>query len=142
MTDAASVVVPWAGTRRPQARPDRSPGLPRARGAPARSVTGRGARGVTRLAHITALDRVGVATVLAIRPNGATLSSAGGKGLDRCSASVSACMEALELHHAETASLASLCAPYTAVGPGTGGDGRRGSAAPRAAPARQGIAIP
>jgi ribosomal protein S12 methylthiotransferase accessory factor len=32
-------------------------------------------------------------------------------------------MEALELHHAETASLASLLAPYTAVGPGTGGDG-------------------
>jgi hypothetical protein len=38
--------------------------------------------GVIRLAHLTGLDRVGAATVLAIWPNGATLSSAAGKGPD------------------------------------------------------------
>ncbi len=146
MTDAASVSF------RGQALGGRKRDLTAHRARPAQEVLPRvlslaGRAGVTRLAHITALDRVGVATVLAIRPNGATLSSAAGKGLDRCSASVSACMEALELHHAETASLASLCAPYTAVGPGTGGDG--GAEAPprellplaRASPFHDGLPV-
>ena len=146
MTDAASVSF------RGQALGGRKRDLTAHRACPAQEVLPRvlslaGRAGVTRLAHITALDRVGVATVLAIRPNGATLSSAAGKGLDRCSASVSACMEALELHHAETASLASLCAPYTAVGPGTGGDG--GAEAPprellplaRASPFHDGLPV-
>ena len=82
-------------------------------------LTGRA--GVTRLAHITGLDRIGVHTALAIRPNASTLSSAAGKGLDSSAALLSACMEALELHHAETATLRCLRAPYRNIAPGTGG---------------------
>ena len=82
-----------------------------------------GHAGVTRLAHITGLDRVGVHTALAIRPNGSTLSSTAGKGLDPSAAALSACMEALEAHHAETATLRCLRAPYRDIAPGTGGAG-------------------
>ncbi|MEO8561618.1 MAG: YcaO-like family protein [bacterium] len=57
--------------------------------------------GITRLADVTGLDRVGVTTVTAVRPNGRTLSSSAGKGFTRMAALVSAAMESLEVHHAE-----------------------------------------
>jgi ribosomal protein S12 methylthiotransferase accessory factor len=61
-----------------------------------------GSCGVTRLANITGLDRVGVPVALATRPNGATLSTSAGKGLTLEQAFVSAAMEAMETTVAET----------------------------------------
>ncbi|GLV88214.1 methanogenesis marker 1 protein [Streptomyces lavendulae subsp. lavendulae] len=57
--------------------------------------------GITRLANITGLDRIGIPVTLAVRPNGRTLSTNAGKGLTLENALVSGAMEALELHHAE-----------------------------------------
>ena len=57
--------------------------------------------GITRIADVTGLDRIGIPTVLAIRPNAPTLSIASGKGFDLPTATVSAAMEAIELYHAE-----------------------------------------
>ena len=57
--------------------------------------------GVTRLARQTDLDRVGIPTWAAFRPNAKSLASAQGKGLDDASACVSAAMEALEVAVAE-----------------------------------------
>ncbi len=57
--------------------------------------------GVTRLANITGLDRIGIPVTLSIRPNGRVLSLGSGKGLTLTAALVSGAMEALELHHAE-----------------------------------------
>lgn len=57
--------------------------------------------GITRLADITGLDRVGIPVTMAIRPNGRTLSNHAGKGASLEAAMVSAAMEALEIHHAE-----------------------------------------
>ena len=57
--------------------------------------------GVTRLADITGLDRVGIPVVQAIRPMGRSLSVAQGKGPDLASATASAAMEAAEGWHAE-----------------------------------------
>jgi ribosomal protein S12 methylthiotransferase accessory factor len=57
--------------------------------------------GVTRLANITGLDRIGITTFSAIRPNAETLAVASGKGITEDAARVSALMEAIELFHAE-----------------------------------------
>jgi ribosomal protein S12 methylthiotransferase accessory factor len=57
--------------------------------------------GITRVADLTGLDRVGVTTASAIRPNGRSLSNSAGKGFTKMAAIVSAAMEALELYHAE-----------------------------------------
>ena len=57
--------------------------------------------GITRLADVTGLDRLGLPVVLAVRPLGRSLAVSQGKGLTREQASVSAILEAMELHHAE-----------------------------------------
>jgi len=57
--------------------------------------------GVTRVADVTGLDRVGIPVWTAVRPNSRTLSVTQGKGLEPFSARVSAAMEALEAAHAE-----------------------------------------
>jgi ribosomal protein S12 methylthiotransferase accessory factor len=57
--------------------------------------------GITRVADVTGLDRVGIPVWLAVRPNARTLSVSQGKGLDPDAARVSAAMESLELAHAE-----------------------------------------
>ena len=53
--------------------------------------------GITRIANITGLDRIGLPVAAAIRPNSPTLSTSAGKGLTPVQAKVSAAMEALEL---------------------------------------------
>ncbi|MFO1068587.1 MAG: YcaO-like family protein [Geminicoccaceae bacterium] len=60
------------------------------------------AMGITRIANITGLDRVGIPTVTVIRPNSRSVAVAQGKGLDLASAKVSGVMEAIEVFHAET----------------------------------------
>lgn len=68
--------------------------------------------GITRLADITGLDRIGVSTIVSYRPNGRTLSSAAGKGFSTAAAQVSAAMEAIELYHAENPRIPDFRASY------------------------------
>ncbi len=58
--------------------------------------------GITRIADITGLDKIGVPVCNAIRPDARSLSVSQGKGLTRPQGRVSAAMEAIELFHAET----------------------------------------
>ncbi len=64
-----------------------------------------GTMGITRLADVTGLDRVGVPTVIAVRPNSRSIAVHQGKGLTRTAAKVAAIMEAAEAFHAETIEL-------------------------------------
>jgi YcaO-like protein with predicted kinase domain len=57
--------------------------------------------GLTRVADVTGLDRIGIPVWQAIRPNGRGLSVAQGKGLTPALAMASAAMESFESHHAE-----------------------------------------
>src|SRR5262249_46997934 len=62
--------------------------------------------GITRLADVTGLDRVGLPVVLAVRPLGPSLAVSQGQGLDRDHACIAAVLEALELHCAARPGLA------------------------------------
>jgi ribosomal protein S12 methylthiotransferase accessory factor len=57
--------------------------------------------GITRLANITGLDRVGIPVYIAIRPNSRSIATSQGKGFDRDHARASALMESIENWHAE-----------------------------------------
>jgi len=59
------------------------------------------AHGITRVADVTGLDRLGIPVFQAVRPVARTVSVSQGKGLDAMAARVSAVMEAIELRHAE-----------------------------------------
>lgn len=59
------------------------------------------AAGVTRLANITGLDRVGIPVVAAYRPNARSVAVSQGKGLTLEAALASGLMEAVESYHAE-----------------------------------------
>jgi YcaO-like protein with predicted kinase domain len=71
--------------------------------------------GITRVANVTGLDRIGIPVWMCVRPNGRSLSVAQGKGLNAELAQVSAIMESIECHHAEHAAPPALVAPYRAV---------------------------
>jgi YcaO-like protein with predicted kinase domain len=58
--------------------------------------------GITRVANVTGLDRVGIPVVAVTRPNARSISVAQGKGLDLAAAKASGLMEAIEGFHAET----------------------------------------
>lgn len=60
------------------------------------------AAGVTRLADVTGLDRLGVPVWVCVRPNSRGLATSQGKGLSHDAARISALMEAIESWHAET----------------------------------------
>lgn len=57
--------------------------------------------GITRVADITGLDRIGIPVWLAIRPNARSLSGGQGKGTTPGAARASAVMESIETWHAE-----------------------------------------
>lgn len=57
--------------------------------------------GITRLADITGLDRIGIPVTLAIRPNSRTIVGSTGKGVTLAAARASGAMEAIEMFHAE-----------------------------------------
>ena len=59
--------------------------------------------GITRVANVTGLDRIGIPVWQAIRPNSRSLSVFQGKGVDGPAAKVSAIMESVEAWHAEFA---------------------------------------
>jgi YcaO-like protein with predicted kinase domain len=58
--------------------------------------------GITRIANITGLDRIGVPVVMVCRPNSRSIAVSQGKGLDLAAAKASGLMEAVETYHAET----------------------------------------
>ena len=57
--------------------------------------------GITRVANITGLDRIGIPVTLAIRPNSRSVAVSQGKGRTLDDAKASALMEAIEIWHAE-----------------------------------------
>jgi YcaO-like protein with predicted kinase domain len=57
--------------------------------------------GITRVADVTGLDRIGIPVAIATRPAARSVAVSQGKGLDHASARVSALMEAIEVWHAE-----------------------------------------
>jgi len=59
------------------------------------------AAGITRVAEVTGLDRIGIPVALAVRPNSRSLSVSQGKGVLKDEAFISAVMESLELATAE-----------------------------------------
>jgi ribosomal protein S12 methylthiotransferase accessory factor YcaO len=61
--------------------------------------------GITRVANVTGLDRIGVPVVTVCRPNSRALAVTQGKGADLASAKASGLMEAVESYHAERISL-------------------------------------
>lgn len=68
--------------------------------------------GLTRVADITGLDRVGIPVTLAFRPDSPTMANSTGKGLTLEAALVSGAMEAMELYHAEHVELPVLRHTY------------------------------
>ena len=60
------------------------------------------AMGITRIANLTGLDRLGIPVVGVFRPNSKSVAVAQGKGLDLDAAKASGVMEAVETFHAET----------------------------------------
>lgn len=71
--------------------------------------------GLTRIADITGLDRIGVTTVVSIRPNAATQVCSAGKGFTRAAAEASGAMEAIEVFHAENVGVPFFQASYQQV---------------------------
>src|SRR5437762_3489363 len=61
----------------------------------------REAMGITRVANITGLDRIGIPVVAVYRPNARSLSVNQGKGATIAAALASGLMEAIEAYHAE-----------------------------------------
>jgi YcaO-like protein with predicted kinase domain len=70
------------------------------------------ALGITRLANVTGLDRIGIPVVVACRPNSRSLAVSQGKGLDLAAARASALMESVEAWHAERITLPLKLASY------------------------------
>ena len=71
--------------------------------------------GLTRLADVTGLDRIGIPTVVGYRPNSPTLTVSGGKGFTTVAAMVSAGMEAVEIWHAENLRLDVIMESHAAL---------------------------
>jgi ribosomal protein S12 methylthiotransferase accessory factor len=71
--------------------------------------------GITRLANVTGLDRIGIPVWMCIRPNARCLSVSQGKGLTDELARASAVMESIELYHAEHVAAPDMVASYREV---------------------------
>jgi ribosomal protein S12 methylthiotransferase accessory factor len=61
--------------------------------------------GITRLANVTGLDRIGIPVVMVTRPNSRSVAVSQGKGLSLEAAEASGAMEAVETWHAERISM-------------------------------------
>ncbi|MFD1156590.1 YcaO-like family protein [Roseovarius aestuarii] len=68
--------------------------------------------GITRVANVTGLDRIGIPVINAFRPNSRSLSVSQGRGLDLMAAKASAIMEAIESFHAEEVALEHVESSY------------------------------
>jgi ribosomal protein S12 methylthiotransferase accessory factor len=71
--------------------------------------------GITRIANVTGLDRIGIPVWMCIRPNARCLSVSQGKGVTDELAQISAIMESIELYHAEKAAEPDMVASYHEV---------------------------
>jgi ribosomal protein S12 methylthiotransferase accessory factor len=71
--------------------------------------------GITRVANVTGLDRIGLPVVAVHRPNSRSLVVSQGKGLDLVAAKVSGMMEAIESYHAERPELLLRLESYEAL---------------------------
>ena len=69
--------------------------------------------GITRVGRVTGLDRIGIPTFIAVRPNGRSFSVTQGKGLDDDAAEASAIMEAVEQAIAEKPDVPTVSASVT-----------------------------
>jgi ribosomal protein S12 methylthiotransferase accessory factor len=69
--------------------------------------------GLTRIANITGLDKIGIPVTISIRPNSYSVSTSSGKGTTLEAAMVSAAMESIELYCAETINLPEINLSYT-----------------------------
>lgn len=74
-----------------------------------------GKMGITRIANITGLDRIGIPVALACRPNSRSLSVSQGKGATLDAARASAAMESIELYHGENIRLPLRLSSYDAL---------------------------
>ncbi|MFT3670705.1 YcaO-like family protein [Aestuariivirga sp.] len=81
--------------------------------------------GVTRLANLTGLDRIGYPVVAAIRPMSRNLTVSMGKGDTIAHAEMSALMEAAELNFSEAPAVPSRFAAFDDMPPGTALDPSR-----------------
>src|SRR5262245_26256790 len=72
--------------------------------------------GITRVADITGLDRMGVPVAAAYRPNSRSISVFQGKGLSVATARAAALMEAAEMFHAEFIDLPLRLASHVDLG--------------------------
>ncbi len=72
--------------------------------------------GITRVANVTGLDRIGIPVVMVTRPNSRSISVSQGKGLTLTAAKVSGLMEAIEGFVAETVPLELARAPIGDTG--------------------------
>ncbi|WP_170574269.1 YcaO-like family protein [Ruegeria atlantica] len=68
--------------------------------------------GITRIANLTGLDRIGLPTVMVARPNSRSVAVSLGKGLSLRAAEASGVMEAIESWHAERIQLPQRLARY------------------------------
>lgn len=73
--------------------------------------------GITRLADLTGLDRIGIPVIMCCRPNARSVAISMGKGLDRDAALASALMESIEGWHAEFAELPLRWATFRDLAP-------------------------
>jgi YcaO-like protein with predicted kinase domain len=71
--------------------------------------------GITRVADITDLDRIGIPVYTATRPLSSTISISAGKGTSKLAARAGAIMESVEMNRAETPAGEFVNAPYSAV---------------------------
>lgn len=72
-----------------------------------------GELGITRIANVTGLDRIGIPVVMVCRPNARSIAVSQGKGLDLAAAKASGLMEAVETYHAEHITAPLLLGSYT-----------------------------
>ncbi len=68
--------------------------------------------GITRVADVTGLDRIGIPVVMVVRPNSRSVAVSQGKGLDLEAAQASGLMESIESWHAERITLPVKHAAY------------------------------
>jgi len=71
------------------------------------------AMGITRVANVTGLDRIGIPVVMVCRPNSRSLAVSQGKGRDLDAAKASGLGESIEAYHAERITLPLRLATYT-----------------------------
>jgi YcaO-like protein with predicted kinase domain len=74
--------------------------------------------GITRVANVTGLDRIGLPVVMVCRPNARSLATTQGKGLTLAAAKVSGLMESIELDHAERIVRPMLFGSHAELAPG------------------------